>query len=62
MILVLKSYYDAYESLLFNEDLDRVKFSLSDQHQRKYNSFDNVKDSIVLIQENKQVKLTFKLI
>ena len=31
-----------YESLLFNVELDRVKFSLSDQYQHKYNSFDNI--------------------
>ena len=40
--LVLKSYYEDYESLLFNEELDRVKFSLSDQYQHKYNSIDNI--------------------
>ena len=40
--LVLKSYYEDYESLLFNEVLDRVKFSLRDQYQRKFNSFDNI--------------------
>ena len=38
--LILKSYYEDYESLLFNEELDRVKFSLSDQYQHKYNGFD----------------------
>ena len=36
MNLVLKLYYEDYESLLFIEDLDRVKFSLSDQYQHKY--------------------------
>ena len=40
--LVLKLYYEDYESLLFNEELDRVKFSLSDQYQHKYNSFDKI--------------------
>ena len=57
MNLVLKLYYEDYESLLFNEELDRVKFSLSDQYQHKYNSFDNIQDSILLIQENKQENL-----
>ena len=37
MNLVLKPYYEDYESLLFNEELDRVKFSLSDQNQHEYN-------------------------
>ena len=40
--IVLKPYYDEYECLLFNEELDRVKFSLSDQYQHKYDSFDNI--------------------
>ena len=31
--LVLNFYYEDYESLLFNEESDRVKFSLSDQYQ-----------------------------
>ena len=30
---MLKPYYEDYLSLLFNEELDRVKFSLSDQYQ-----------------------------
>ena len=34
-----------------------MKFSLSDQYQHKYNSFDNIYDSILLIQENKQENL-----
>ena len=38
--LVLKPYYEDNESLLINEELDRVKFSLSDQYQQEYNSFD----------------------
>ena len=38
--LVLKPYHEDYESLLINEELDRVKFSLSDQYQHEYNSFD----------------------
>ena len=29
--LVLKPYYEDYQSLLFYEELDKVKFSLSDQ-------------------------------
>ena len=57
MNLVLKPYYGNYESLLFKEELDGVKFSLSDQYQHKYNTFDNIKDSILLIQENKQENL-----
>ena len=40
--LVLKPYYEDFESLLFNEELDRVKFSLSDQYQHQYNRFDNI--------------------
>ena len=40
--LVLKPYYEDYESLLINEELDGVKFSLSDQYQHKYKSFDNI--------------------
>ena len=31
MNLVLKPYYEDYQSLLFYEELDKVKFSLSDQ-------------------------------
>ena len=42
MNLVLKLYNENYESLLFNEELDRVKLSLSDQYQHKYNSFDKI--------------------
>ena len=57
MNLVLKPYYEDNESLAFNEELDRVKFSLSDQYQHKYNSFDIIEDSILLIQENKQENL-----
>ena len=30
--LVLKPYYEDYQSLLFYEELDKVKFSLSDQY------------------------------
>ena len=40
--LVLKPYYEDYENLLINEELNRVKFSLSDQYQHEYNSFDNI--------------------
>ena len=57
MNIVLKAYYEDYDSLLFNEELDRVKFSLSDQYQHKYNSFDNILDSDLLIQESKQKSL-----
>ena len=57
MNLVLKPYYEYYESLLINEELDRVKFSLSDQYQQEYNSFYIIEDSKLLIQENKQENL-----
>ena len=57
MNLVLKPYYEDYESLLINVELDRVKFSLSDQYQHEYNSFNIIEDSILLIQENKQENL-----
>ena len=30
--LVLKPYYEDYQSLLYYEELDKVKFSLSDQY------------------------------
>ena len=30
--LVLKPYYEDYQNLLFYEELDKVKFSLSDQY------------------------------
>ena len=40
--LVLKYHYEDNESLLGNEELDRVKISLNDQYQHKYNSFDNI--------------------
>ena len=40
--LVLKPYYEDYDSLMLNEELDRVKFSLSDKYQHKYNSFGNI--------------------
>ena len=30
--LVLKPYYEDYQSLLFYEELDKVKFSLIDQY------------------------------
>ena len=57
MNLVLKPYYEDYDSLMLNEELDSVKFSLSDQYQHKYNSFCNILDSILHIQENKQDNL-----
>ena len=40
--LVLKLYYEDYQSLLFYEELDKVKFSLSDQYSCNYNSFNNI--------------------
>ena len=40
--LCTEIYYEDYVSLLFNEELDWVKFSLSDQYQHKYDSFDNI--------------------
>ena len=39
--LVLKPYYEDYQSLLFYEELDKVKFSLSDQYLCFYDSFNN---------------------
>ena len=57
MNLVLKPYCEDYESLQFDEELDRVEFFLSDQYQHNYNSFNNIKDSILLTQENKQENL-----
>ena len=40
--IVLKPYNEDYESLQIDEELDRVKFSLSDQYQHEHNSFDNI--------------------
>ena len=57
----LKPYYEDYQSLLFYEELDKVKFSLSDQYLCYYNSFNNIGYSIFLIQESKHKKLAFKL-
>ena len=37
-----------------------MKFSLSDQYQHEYNSFDFIEDSILFMQENKHEKLAFK--
>ena len=61
MNLVLKLYYEDYQSLLFYEELDKVKFSLSDQYLCYYNSFSNIGYSIFLIEESKNKKLAFKL-
>ena len=38
----MKPYYEDYQSLLFYEELDKVKFSLSDQYSCYYNSFYNI--------------------
>ena len=59
--LVLKPYYEDYQSLLFYEELDKVKFSLSDQYLCYYNSFNNIGYSIFLIGESKHKELAFKL-
>ena len=40
--LVLKPYYEDYQGLLFYEELDKVKFSLSDQYSCYYNTFNNI--------------------
>ena len=61
MNLVLKPYYEEYQSLLFYEELDKVKFSLSDQYLCYYKSFSNIGYSIFLIEESKNKKLAFKL-
>ena len=58
---MLKPYYEDYQSLLFSEELDKVKFSLSDQYLYYYNSFNNIGYSIFLIEESKHKKLAFKL-
>ena len=36
-----------------------MKFSLSDQYKHKYDSFENIKDSILLIRENIQENFLF---
>ena len=60
--LVLKPYYEDYQSLLFYAELDKVKFSLSDQYLCYYNSFNNIGYSIFLIEESKnKKKVAFKL-
>ena len=57
--LVLKPYYEDYQSLLFYEELDKVKFSLSDQYFCYYNSFNNIGYSIFFIEESKNKKTCF---
>ena len=52
--LVLKPYYEDYQSSLFYKELDKVKFSLSDQYLCYYNSFSNIGCSFFLIEENKK--------
>ena len=59
MNLVLKPYYEDYQSLLFYEELDKVKFSLSDQYLCYYNSLNNFGYSIFLIEESKKQKTCF---
>ena len=62
MNLVLKPYYEDYQSSLFYEELDKVMFSLSDQYLCYYNSLSNIGCSIFLIEEsNNKKKLAFKL-
>ena len=61
MNLVLKPYYEDYQSLLFYEELDKVKFSLSDQYLCNYDNFNNIEYSIFLIEESKHKKLAFEL-
>ena len=56
---MLKPYYDDYQSLLFYEELDKVKFSLSDQYFCYYNSFNNIGYSIFFIEESKNKKTCF---
>ena len=57
--LVLKPYYEDYQSLLFYEELDKVKFSLSDQYFCYYNSFNNIGYFIFLTEESKHKKTCF---
>ena len=59
--LVLKPYYEDYQSLLFYEELEKVKFSLSDQYFCYYNSVNNIGYTIFLIEESKHKKLALKL-
>ena len=54
-------YYEDNESLLFNEELDRVKFSLSDQYQHKYNSFEYLRFHLTYTRKLPR-KLAFKQI
>ena len=61
MNLVLKPYYENFQSLLFYEELYKVKFSLSDQYLCYYNRFNNIGYSIFLIEESKHKKPAFKL-
>ena len=55
----IETYYENYQSLLFYQELDKVKFSLSDQYLCYYNSFNNIGYSIFLIEESKQKKSSF---
>ena len=55
----MKLYYEDYPSLLFYEELDKVKFSLSDKYLCYYNSFSNIGYSIFLIEESKNKKTCF---
>ena len=55
--LVLKPNYEDYQSLLFYEEFDKVKFSISDQYLCYYNSFNNNGYSIFLIEESKHKNL-----
>ena len=49
----MKLYFEDYQRVMFCEELDKVKFSLCDQYSCNYNSFNNIKDSILLIEESK---------
>ena len=61
MNLVLKPYYEDYQSLLYYEELDKVKFSLSDQYLCYYNSFTILHISSFLLKKANTKKLAFKL-
>ena len=60
MDLVLKPYYEDYQNLLFYEELDKVKFSLSDQFLCYYKVL-TILDIPSFIEESKHKKLAFKL-
>ena len=47
---------------LLQEEFDRVKCSLCGQYWNKDDSFDNIKDSILLTQENMQHVLNYEIV